>query len=110
MKRKLLEGETIYSLNIGNAARNRESKLTPIVVEKVGRKYFFADNTKYQLDTWEEVSDYSPSSKLYESAKDYEEELERNILIDKLRSVFWYSSRKEFTLKQLSEVCDTLGI
>ncbi len=33
-------GETLYSLNIGNAARNCEQVLTKHTVTKVGRKYF----------------------------------------------------------------------
>ncbi len=33
-------GQVLYSLNVGNAARGRERVLTPVVVIKVGRKYF----------------------------------------------------------------------
>ncbi len=38
--RKPTVGETLYSLNIGNATRGKVQKLTPVKVLKVGRKYF----------------------------------------------------------------------
>lgn len=31
-----------------------------ITVTKIGKKYFYADYTKFDIVTWEEVSDYSP--------------------------------------------------
>jgi hypothetical protein len=75
-------GQILYSLNIGNAARHREQKLTPVEVVKVGRKYFscrpFGPNykwaeTQYYLENWQEKTEYSANSCLYESQKAFEE-------------------------------------
>lgn len=76
-------GETLYSLNVGDAARNREQVLTPVVVRKVGRKYFEASPaeqphliTQYRLSDWGEHSDYSARSRLYRTPKEWEDEKE----------------------------------
>lgn len=60
MKSKPKVGQTLYSLNIGNACRNCEQKLTPVKVVKVGSKYFecledgYHRPTVYHLDGWYE--------------------------------------------------------
>ena len=40
MKTKPVVGQVLYSLNVGNAARNCGQVLTPVTVVSVGRKYF----------------------------------------------------------------------
>lgn len=53
-------GQVVYSLNVGNAARNREQVLTPLKVTKVGRKYFTALedgypdhlSVQFHIDSW----------------------------------------------------------
>ena len=80
MREKPKVGQKLFSLNIGNSARNREQVLTPVVVKKVGRKYFTCGpegkeqpwmQTEYHLDTWKEKTDYSADSKLYESEQEW---------------------------------------
>lgn len=78
-------GDTLFSLNIGNAARNRVQRLTPVVVKKVGRMYFYAgkeglkaSDRKYSIDDWSQVSEYMADSKLYATAKEWLNEDEAN--------------------------------
>jgi len=88
MKRKPILGESLFSLNIGNAARYAPPSLTPVHVSKVGRKYFECSElgershriSKYDLITWREVTDYIANSALYETAEEYDRELETNRL------------------------------
>ena len=92
MKQPPKWNQLLYSLNVGNAARNRDQVLTPVFVVKVGRKYFttrkiddsygFSD-TQYHISDWREKTDYSPNSKLYETLKEFEDEkLARTLLIE----------------------------
>lgn len=75
-------GDTLYSLNVGNAARRSPQVLTPVQVVKVGRKYFECRRpewvnaphmvTVYHLDDWREKTDYCRDSQLYTSPQEYE--------------------------------------
>lgn len=97
MKRKPVVGEKLFSLNIGNATRNREQTLTPVLVSKVGRKYFSVKKegynweTEYHLDTWQQKTDYSPDSQLYESEQEYLDMKQKSEILKQLRSIFDYS-------------------
>ena len=92
--RKPEVGETLFSLNIGNAARNREQVLTPVVVAKVGRKYFTVGEgfkeAKYRLSDWRQVTDYSPDSCLYESEQEWEDETLSRVLAGAIGEAFKY--------------------
>jgi hypothetical protein len=90
-------GQKLYSLNVGNAARHTESKLTEVVVKKVGRKYFTCgveDKTffdiQYHLDNWREKTDYSPVSRLYKGPQDYEDEKEAQAICKFVGDYFKY--------------------
>jgi len=111
--RKPKVGQVLYSLNVGNAARGREQKLTPVVVKSVGRKYFVCGEegcpkwmcTTYYLDTWTELSDYSPDSCLYESEKDYEDYKEINRLFNLIkRKYFDTFGPTSLSLEQLQKI------
>ena len=97
--RKPEVGETLFSLNIGNAARTREQVLTPVVVAKVGRKYFTVGEgwkeTKYRLSDWRQVTDYSPDSCLYESEQEFEDEKECRVLAGAISEAFKYGRRTQ---------------
>lgn len=75
-------GQILYSLNINNAARNGEQKLTPVTVTKIGRKYFECARqdggakVEYHLDTWAENIGNGPcrNSELYETVDEWERE------------------------------------
>ena len=95
---KPVVGQILYSLNIGNAARNREKSLTQVIVRKVGRKYFTCNqkgwpdhcDTQYYISDWREKSNYSASSKLYENAQDYRDEKEITEICWRLHRAFEY--------------------
>ena len=97
--RKPEVGETLFSLNIGSAARNRAQVLTPVVVAKVGRKYFTVvaglKEAKYRLSDWGQVTDYSPDSCLYESEQEFEDEKEYRVLARAISEAFKYGRRTQ---------------
>ncbi len=79
----LAVGQTLYDLNIGNAARNCDQKLTKVLVTKVGRTYFYCAQvgsrfeTAYHLDDWREKSDgYASNHHLYASEQEWRDEKE----------------------------------
>ena len=77
--RKLTVGMQLFSLNTGNAARNKARVLTPVIVTKIGRKFFYAKkdganfDTRYLISNWREDTDYSVCSVLFQSEQDYED-------------------------------------
>lgn len=48
-------GDKVWFVPGDNRRDGRE-----ITVTKIGKKYFYSDYTKFDIVTWEEVSDYSP--------------------------------------------------
>lgn len=111
-KRKPILGETLFSLNVGNAAgRGIEQKLTPVIVTSVGRKYFSCSisanhwhTTKYHINDWRECTEYIASSALYETETEYMEEKERGSLLDALRQKFNQWGESSLTLDQLRRI------
>jgi hypothetical protein len=107
-------GQKLYSLNVGNAARGCESKLTPVIVDKVGRKYFYTSpvdprykwqSEKYHIDSWEEVGKYLPNSCLYEDPQIWEDEKECGELVNKIKNYFdWRHHRKYDELDKLRKI------
>lgn len=108
-------GQTVYSLNVGNAARNCEQKLTPIVVTKVGRKYFTCGEgwqaTRYYIEDWCEKTNYSANTSLYESPKEWEDEKLRAELFIKVKSELGaYGCNRNITLKQIQGIAKILNL
>ena len=106
MTEKPKVGQTLYSLNIGNAARHKKQELTPVVVTKVGRKYFTAGEgrrvTQYHLDSWREKSEYTPDSRLFVSRQAWEDEKEINRIGRKIYKSFPFGeNRHKISLKNL---------
>ena len=102
MKRKPIVGETLYSLNIGNAVRLREQVLTPVKVLSVGRKYFkcAADGwehspTEYRLENWVQRTEYSADSQLFESERAWIDEKEASDLHKRIVAAFSLYPRRE---------------
>jgi hypothetical protein len=89
-------GQKLYSLNVGNAARNREQVLTEVEVISVGRKYFKVkkdwQTIEYHLESWREKTVYSPTSVLYEKREIYEKEKEVETKFQELRKHFQWNS------------------
>ena len=106
-------GQIIYSLNVGNAARYTKSVLTPMVVKKVGRKYFIigeegrASNmdTQFYIETWKQNTEYSASQILYKSEQDYEDEKESKEIIENITGFFGiYGCRNKISLAALKTI------
>lgn len=115
MKNKIKVGDILYSLNINNAARHYNQKLTPVVVVKVGRKYFFCApvgkedciylHTPYYLSDWRQKIDYSPNSKLYSSPEEWEEEKESNKVCRFILESFNYGTNsRKLSIDKLREI------
>ncbi len=106
MKRKPIIGETLYE----RYTRRKEPALIPVVVTKVGRKYFTCQGSgdgwnpeiQYHILTWSEVHTYGSADRyIYESPQDYQDEqdterlrrkfadwaLYRNLPLAKLRRI-----------------------
>lgn len=96
MKTTPVVGQTLYDLNVGNAARRSPQVLTPVVVASVGRKYFKAGPVgcseyqliQFNLEDWSEVSNYSANHNLYQSEQEYADEKEASEICDQLRTLF----------------------
>lgn len=107
-------GDVLYSVNVGNAARNREQVATPVVVISVGRKFFVTcelgqetnryRHTKYSLKDWREVTDYTPDSQLYESEQEFLNEKIARRIWDKLRRFFASCNNGNISLEDLKEI------
>ena len=110
-------GQVLYSLNIGNAARNTEQVLTPVEVVKVGRKYFYCCEErlkefdervwgKYYIDGWnEENGGYSANSCLYESKQAYDDEKEEDVICSYISECFeWMHNKKKVPLDGLRQI------
>jgi hypothetical protein len=103
-------GQTLYSLNVGNDARNCEQKLTPVVVTSVGKKYFYTgeDYRKeaYLLDTWrQKTNGYSATSILFETEQDYKDEVEGGEICKHISKAFEYGhNRNGVSLNDLRAV------
>lgn len=114
MKRKPQIGETLYSLNIGNAARYNESKLTSMTVSSVGKKYFtLVDShhreTQFYIDTWRQKTIYCEDHRLYESEQEWLDEEEERVICQKISNSFEYGRNVEkLSLADLRKINDVI--
>ncbi len=85
MKNKPQVGQRLFSLNIRSDARHTPQVLTPVVVVKVGMKYFSTapdmespqwSQTQYSIEDWSEKTDCVADSRLYETVQEWEDEKE----------------------------------
>jgi hypothetical protein len=92
MREKPEVGQTLYSLNVGNAARRDPQKLTPVVVSAVGRKYFTVGEgniaEQYHIDGWRQKTEFSVDSVLYATEQQWLEENEANQTYSKIKKLF----------------------
>jgi len=118
MKRKPILGETLFSLNVGNAARRSPQILTPVRVSLVGRKYFECEHpgcsgrfaVKHHLDTWNEVTDCLASSALYETKEEYAIERETTWLTVDIRAKFAAHGPLDLPLQTLRDIAALLSV
>lgn len=116
MRSKPTVGQTLYSLNIGNASRHQPQALTPVIVRKVGRKWFTcsrADDeppyraTSYSLETWLDDSEgYSHSAQLYATEQEWLDQKEHRQLYEEIRKAFdlWTGRGSELSLATLRQI------
>lgn len=115
--KKLSIGDIVYSLNVGNAARHIEQKLTKCEVVKVGNKYFEISPTdsdwkwkeKFHIDGWNQVTECSASHSLYETEQEWIDEKEKNNLITKIRAVFANYGNPKITLDAARKIVEILN-
>ena len=90
------KGQTLYSLNVGNAARHSEQKLTECTVVSVGPKYFqcqfesWRHPIKFHVDTWHEKTEYSSNYCLYASPQEWEDEKREQGICNFIHRAFEY--------------------
>lgn len=107
-------GQTVYRLNINNAARNRKQELTEVKVTNIGRKYFtvkaeghYLETKHYLEDGIENAGQYSPTSRIYIDPKDWEKDKCVRELNRKFSKAFSFS-RSQFSYDQLIQVNEIL--
>jgi hypothetical protein len=95
MKPKPKIGQTLYDLNVGNDARNVPQVLKPVIVTKVGVKYFTCERTdgwkcpvEYRIKDWKQNTDACVNHKLYETPEEWDCERETKRIKDKLQKLF----------------------
>lgn len=115
MKRKPIVGETLFSVNIGNAtSRYQPQKLTPMVVSAVGKKYFTLESphgkgAQFHLDTWREKTEYCENHKLYETEQDWLDEAEEREICKMIGDSFQYGdNNKNLSIEALRKIKDIL--
>lgn len=119
--RKPSVGETLYMLNVGDRAGGVEQVLRPVIVIRVGRKYFTVCEPEYEgkdwmherfyIDSWRhDAGGYAPCWALYESAVDFEREKQRADVRKYLSGLFdwngdWnkLSNEAMVAMKQIAE-------
>ena len=108
---KLKIGQTIYSLNIGNLERNVEQKLTPMIVNKIGRKYFHASpigwnnmSTTFHIEDLKEKSDYMPEHKIYLNELEWEEDKLKQKLNTELKEYFNIYSTSSLSIDAMQKI------
>lgn len=117
MKRKPQIGETLYSLNVGNAMRRGcEQKLTPMIVDSVGRKYFalkYPDwniTVEFHIDTWRQKTEYCEDHKLYETEQEWLDEKEAETICRAIRNSFEYGHNvKKLSLTDLRKINEIIA-
>lgn len=112
-RRRLVKGE-ILCLILHDRKDRRIYKGT---VTKIGRKYFYVQpenwrwDIKFYLETWREVTEYSPTYVLYETEQHYQDEVEKGRILDLFSDTFrWGGNRDLYTLDQLREGAKILKI
>ena len=114
MKKKTVEvGQTVYSLPIGNAARRGTQELTPHIVTKVGRKYFYYEqysrDVKISLEDFcEYAGEYTSSAKVYLSEQEWADDKVAYKLLEEVQRRLGMRSSKDLTITQLNTILSIL--
>ena len=111
MKPKPKVGDVLYE----SPTRNKDAKLIPVQVIKVGRKYFSVCRigerpekwrmTEHDIQTWlEKTSGWTSQTILYASEQEYLDEVEFMRIARLMREVFCGYSRLRLSLEQLRRI------
>jgi len=110
---KLVVGQRVFSLNIGNSARHCEQVLTPTVVRKVGRKFFHCSTedwpegmTRFFLSTMhEDANGYCSNQRIYINAQEWTDQKERADICGRIYKAFEYGRNSAgLSLEQLRSI------
>jgi hypothetical protein len=99
-KEKLTVGQELFKLNIGNMARNVAQKLTPVVVTKIGRKYFsvkshgYIYETDFLLEDWTEKTEFTANACLYKNEQEWSDEKESAMICKAIWKAFEYGQNR----------------
>ena len=95
MKTKPTVGQRLFSLNVGNRARNCPQVLTPVIVSKVGRIYFttqtddqWKQEREFHVEDWKQKTIYTPDYVLYVSEQEYTDEKEARTICSQIGKSF----------------------
>lgn len=108
-------GQKVWTLNVNNAARRVERKLTERELVKVGRKYFYLKEygreIKFDIETLEEFTDYTSDYKVYLDPQDWEDEKTSGELISKIKLILYPQFRSSgVSLDKLRSIAKILEI
>lgn len=115
MSKKTVEvGQTVYSLPIGNAARYGAQVLTPRIVTKVGRKYFYYEQygrpIKISLEDFcDYAGEYISNVKIYLSEQEWADEKVAAKLLGEVRRRAGMRCTEDLSIEQLNKILDILG-
>jgi hypothetical protein len=111
MKRKPILNEMLFAERVGN--KRDEGPLTPVTVTRVGRKYFTCKmgwrGIQFHLDSWRQVTDYSPDCVLYETEQEQSDLREKERLAAMLRQEFNHWGQSPFPLETLRQIRDLVA-
>lgn len=110
-------GQRLFSLNVGNAARRVPQVLTPVIVTKVGRKYFtvkqddqYAFGTEFWIEGWRQRTEYAPDFALYATEQEWKDEKEVSLLLLRIRNAFDYGRGRSIPLESLRKIAELAGL
>lgn len=110
-------GQRLFSLNVGNSARNVPQVLTLAIVTKVGRKYFtvkrddqYAFETEFWIEDWRQRTEYTPDFVLYATEQAWLAEKEISSLVTSIRQRFDYGGGRSVPLENLRKIAELAGV
>ena len=110
--KKLKVGDMVYLVSTRHTGKVFDANYSEVL--KVGRKYFYLEGTyndsRFNIDTWREDTEYTSSYSLYESKEVYEDELEKSKLSTNIRDILsGWNFKNKYTLEDLRKVHEILS-
>jgi len=115
-------GQTVYSLNVGNALRHGgEQKLTPLIVTAIGRKYFTchregwtpngSNGIQFYIENWREKAEVCIDHELYETEQAWLDKKESDGICRDAWMAFEYGhNRRSLTLETLRKIKELIAL